>query len=226
MKRSLAAAVAMVAIVSAMPAQAASFILSNNPLNLTYYQNFNLTFANATSASASLSDQIGVNPSFSDNFFFSPGLPSSIGSGYATANSLNGLTFANVNGVTVTGYALNATVLTALNDAFTTASAASYLNDVNSVLGNLGAPLSFVAGVTSAGGKLVQLDNVALSGANFYRIQINGAGTSDLSRFDGNIALTSVPEPATWAMMLAGFGLIGFSMRRQRQSHPKVRFAF
>ncbi len=25
-----------------------------------------------------------------------------------------------------------------------------------------------------------------------------------------------VPEPATWAMMLAGFGLVGFAMRRQR----------
>jgi hypothetical protein len=27
----------------------------------------------------------------------------------------------------------------------------------------------------------------------------------------------SVPEPATWAMMLLGFGAIGFAMRRNRK---------
>lgn len=29
---------------------------------------------------------------------------------------------------------------------------------------------------------------------------------------------TAVPEPATWAMMIAGFGAVGFSMRRRRKS--------
>ena len=33
----------------------------------------------------------------------------------------------------------------------------------------------------------------------------------------------AVPEPATWAMMLAGFGLIGFGMRR-RSTEARVRF--
>ena len=28
--------------------------------------------------------------------------------------------------------------------------------------------------------------------------------------------LTDVPEPATWAMMIAGFGLAGAAMRRRR----------
>ena len=35
---------------------------------------------------------------------------------------------------------------------------------------------------------------------------------------------TSVPEPSTWAMMLAGFGLLGASMRRKQTA--RVRFAF
>lgn len=35
-----------------------------------------------------------------------------------------------------------------------------------------------------------------------------------------------VPEPTTWAMMLVGFGLLGASMRRRKQSvHGRVRFA-
>jgi len=29
-----------------------------------------------------------------------------------------------------------------------------------------------------------------------------------------------VPEPATWAMMLLGFGAIGFAMRRRRKQEP------
>lgn len=35
----------------------------------------------------------------------------------------------------------------------------------------------------------------------------------------------AVPEPATWAMMLLGFAVIGMAMRR-RQPETKVRFAF
>ena len=35
-------------------------------------------------------------------------------------------------------------------------------------------------------------------------------------RFDGFVDAPAVPEPATWAMMLLGFGGIGFVMRRKR----------
>jgi hypothetical protein len=40
-----------------------------------------------------------------------------------------------------------------------------------------------------------------------------------------NIAfLGAVPEPATWAMMLLGFGAVGYSMRRSKKT-PQVTFA-
>nr|WP_293969539.1 PEPxxWA-CTERM sorting domain-containing protein [Sphingomonas sp.] len=32
-----------------------------------------------------------------------------------------------------------------------------------------------------------------------------------------------MPEPATWAMFIGGFGLVGATMRRRR---PTVRFAY
>jgi hypothetical protein len=35
----------------------------------------------------------------------------------------------------------------------------------------------------------------------------------------------SVPEPATWAMMIAGFGLVGFALRRHRKVATRVSFA-
>lgn len=34
-----------------------------------------------------------------------------------------------------------------------------------------------------------------------------------------------VPEPATWAMMVAGFGAVGYALRRREKVTAKVRFA-
>jgi hypothetical protein len=35
--------------------------------------------------------------------------------------------------------------------------------------------------------------------------------------FDG-LSVTAVPEPATWALMIGGFGMAGALLRRQRRS--------
>jgi hypothetical protein len=37
--------------------------------------------------------------------------------------------------------------------------------------------------------------------------------------------LAAVPEPSTWAMMLVGFGAVGFAMRRRRQTELTIRQA-
>jgi hypothetical protein len=53
--------------------------------------------------------------------------------------------------------------------------------------------------------------------AGTYTLTIEGTrGTT--GSFGGNVAFTaaSVPEPATWGMMLLGFGAVGFAMRRRR----------
>lgn len=53
------------------------------------------------------------------------------------------------------------------------------------------------------------------------------AGTVQLYMDDltfGHGLTSAVPEPASWAMMVAGLGVIGFSMRR-RQSRVQVGFA-
>lgn len=44
-----------------------------------------------------------------------------------------------------------------------------------------------------------------------------GAGS-----YGGQATFTPVPEPATWGMMLLGFGAIGFSMRRRRKVSAKL----
>jgi PEP-CTERM motif len=37
-------------------------------------------------------------------------------------------------------------------------------------------------------------------------------------------AAAAVPEPSTWALMLLGFGAVGFAMRRRNIAKPKVSF--
>lgn len=56
---------------------------------------------------------------------------------------------------------------------------------------------------------------------NAGTIQINWAGTDAPNEFravfDVTAGAAGVPEPATWGMLLVGFGLIGGALRRRRQ---------
>jgi hypothetical protein len=97
----------------------------------------------------------------------------------------------------------------------------------------LGAIEVGVAGGDSGGpqfinGKLVSVTSYGLSfGTNFgdFRTGLN----SSWGEYSGYVplyihkdfitqALSSVPEPASWAMMLAGFGMIGGAVRRSRKT--------
>ena len=52
----------------------------------------------------------------------------------------------------------------------------------------------------------------------------NGQGSSNAQIF-GTGYTPPVPEPATWAMMLLGFGGIGVAMRRRRKAAPLAQIA-
>jgi len=82
----------------------------------------------------------------------------------------------------------------------------------NSGTASLGDALSFVYGTNNIPylGELVQ---DTLRGANLDEHNYATLNYHDLT-FSATIA--PVPEAATWSMMLAGFGALGFAMRRRR----------
>ena len=47
----------------------------------------------------------------------------------------------------------------------------------------------------------------------------------DFLRLDINGGAGAVPEPSTWAMMLLGFGAVGFSMRRKKANRELAKSA-
>ncbi|NJC33023.1 hypothetical protein GGR88_000497 [Sphingomonas jejuensis] len=63
----------------------------------------------------------------------------------------------------------------------------------------------------------------AQDGRGLYQVNLQtGAfsflGQTDRSLFGLSAAPAAVPEPATWAMMIGGFGLVGSALRRRRSS--------
>ncbi|MEG8037972.1 FxDxF family PEP-CTERM protein [Sphingomonas sp. LR60] len=53
---------------------------------------------------------------------------------------------------------------------------------------------------------------------------VKGTVTGGSATYGGNVAFrasAAVPEPGTWALMILGFGIVGYAMRRR----PAVRFA-
>jgi hypothetical protein len=61
----------------------------------------------------------------------------------------------------------------------------------------------------------------ALVNGQNYTLRFTGLATSDSTAFIDSVALNvtpsaAVPEPASWAMLIAGFGLVGAAARRRR----------
>lgn len=62
------------------------------------------------------------------------------------------------------------------------------------------------------------------TGSTYANVWIIGAARSNYGNFDRTldgfklsaVTVNAVPEPATWAMMISGFGFIGAAMRRRR----------
>ena len=58
-----------------------------------------------------------------------------------------------------------------------------------------------------------------LSQGTEYAFYIAGSGTQVSSSYSGTVTLSPVPEPRTYAMLLAGLGLVGFTAFRRKRSN-------
>jgi hypothetical protein len=76
---------------------------------------------------------------------------------------------------------------------------------------------SVVTGVGSSGGGWAN-GSYTFKANGQTKLTFTATGTSDsLGTSLDNISVTAVPEPETYAMMLAGLGLVGFAARRRKQ---------
>nr|WP_295671633.1 PEPxxWA-CTERM sorting domain-containing protein [Sphingomonas sp.] len=72
---------------------------------------------------------------------------------------------------------------------------------------------------------------VAKSSAKFgvvsgqsYTVAYNGIVDGDTTSFIDSVSLATVPEPASWALLITGFGFVGLA-RRRRNKRVGVNFA-
>lgn len=90
-----------------------------------------------------------------------------------------------------------------------------FSTNVNFVSNGVKLNTTVIPVVTSGDNEQRYLANFRLP-AGLQNIVINGsAGANGV--YNGVLALGGVPEPGTWALMIAGFGLVGGAMRRRKQ---------
>lgn len=108
-----------------------------------------------------------------------------------------------------------------INLTSVTTSAANDTDFANVFLSGTGiaAPIS-IAQILADPNETRALNNFNV-GVGTFTLNILGTPGTSSGSFGGSVAFTAaaaaVPEPGTWAMMLVGFGAIGFSMRRRRR---------
>jgi len=121
------------------------------------------------------------------------------------------------NFLTPTGFNLaNATISTPQSTTNPTSNV-----DFTSVLLN-GMAFTLTAGGT--GPQFGSLSNVMLTPGVNNQIVVNGTNSGD-GTFSGTLnfaTVSAVPEAGTWAMMLIGFGAVGFSMRRRKHTGMRL----
>ena len=89
----------------------------------------------------------------------------------------------------------------------------------SAILSGLGGPYNLVEIEDDGVNEFWRLANPVTLDPSTYTLTINGTN-SGAGSMGGSITIIAVPEPATWLMMLVGFGAVGFALRRRR--HPRI----
>jgi hypothetical protein len=127
---------------------------------------------------------------------------------------LENLTFTLLGGATFTSAFFNITPLNGALDAFETASAIFTFSDGTTATRSLAGNGNNQFRVTDGSPGISSVTFVA-QGTNGQGVPL-GVDSFRQLRLGG--VISAVPEPATWAMMLLGFGLVGGAVRRKRHT--------
>lgn len=84
---------------------------------------------------------------------------------------------------------------------------------------------SFTSSTLAAGNYLVSFHTLGGSGDSLNQVGTRTFAATINYDFSIDAATPAVPEPATWVMMLAGFGVAGRAMRRRPKARAKVGVA-
>lgn len=76
--------------------------------------------------------------------------------------------------------------------------------------------LNGVAGTIAPMGSKITFASVEGTGTAPFTLTLTGSPTSALGRYSGELSVAVVPEPETYALLLAGLGVLGFVGRRRR----------
>lgn len=195
-------AIAVSAMLLACGAQASSF---NNAggLNGMVSSFTTESFDNSGAASNTLAGNLFAGLSFGANIY--------------TSEAYGG-SFANFSGTSITNFNPCCTAITSFSFA-SLASAAAFAFVTNNGISTFTAKLygnaveSFSAATSTSNGT----NYYGFSGIVFDSIEIQSGGSNNAYALD-NLQVSqvsAVPEPTTYAMLLAGLGLLGFAARRK-----------
>ena len=86
--------------------------------------------------------------------------------------------------------------------------------------GTVNAALLTTSSQAYTGGRQYVSSNIGLRYLNY-----NDPAVQFRTFVDNGLDVAAVPEPATWAMMMLGFGTMGYTMRRKNKATTRIRFS-
>ncbi|WP_277979140.1 FxDxF family PEP-CTERM protein [Sphingomonas phyllosphaerae] len=176
-----------------------------------------ITMAAAAALSA-VSAEATTYPVGSPNFEATAG-PGGTFSGAFQVTGLKAGTFSDTFTFTLPTNGLGSgTVTTSVTDLFS----ANDLDFTSVTINDIAAEITKTAGGAF---EVAFINNVPIVAGQLNKLVVTGLSRGN-GAYGGQATFTpvnsAVPEPATWAMMIMGFGVVGYAMRRRRTA---VRFS-
>ena len=181
--------------------------------------------ANAALVNGSFDDQV-QNPGSWGVYQSLPGWTTTSGSGIELRNAVAGNSFDGGNYVELDSYnnssmsqavTTTAGALYTLSFAYSAREGIAYASNPIQALWNGSSVATVSADGTAQSGNVWNIYSYTVTGTGHDTLTFAALGTNDTlgGSLDAVSLTAAVPEPSTWALMLGGMGLIGFSLRRR-----------